>query len=376
MSPPTKPVIGVGFVGLSSTGWASTALAPSLIQPSLTGAYDIVAVSTTSEESAKKSAEKYSKWVGHPIKAYFGDASRISADSDVDLVAVAVAAPHHKSVVMRAIEATKDFFVEWPAGASLKDTEEMAEAARKSGVRSIVGLQGRHSMVTRKVKELLSSGVIGTVRSTNVFALMPRELNLWTPFSSEKDLRLTQRENGSTMLDIPIIHQLDILTFLLGDFVTISATDAIFFPVGTVVDSEGKPTEKTYPSTNPDHFSITGFLESGTMVNIFWRAGYASSEGRRQYIWEIEGDEGSIRMEAPVAYPSIYEPDLYINGKKFEFDAPGDILQSLGVAWREFAAGGTGNFATIEDAVKNHHLIQAIEASARSGTRITLQKRV
>lgn len=108
------------------------------------------------------------------------------------------------------------------------------------------------------------------------------------------------------------------------------------------------------------------------MANIFWRAGYASSEGRRHYIWEIEGDEGSIRMEAPVAYPSIYEPDFYLNGKKIEFETPGDVMQSLGVAWKEFAVGGTGNFATIEDAVKNHRLIEAIEASARSGARIAL----
>ncbi|PPQ82743.1 hypothetical protein CVT25_009297 [Psilocybe cyanescens] len=364
--------IRVGFVGLSSTGWASTALAPSLIQSSLGGAYDIVAVSTTSEASAKASADKYSEWVGHPIKAYFGDASKISADENVDLVAVAVWAPHHKSVVMRAIEAKKDFFIEWPAGASLKETEEIAAAARKQGVRSIVGLQGRHSAVTRKVKELLSSGAIGTIRSTNVLALMPRERNLWTPFSSEKDVRLTHRENGSTLLDIPIIHQLDILTFLLGDFINVSASDAIFYPVGTIVDSEGKPTEKKYPSKNPDHFAITGFLKGGIMANIFWRAGYASSEGRRHYIWEIEGDEGSIRMEAPVAYPSIYEPDLFLNGQKIELETPGDVMQSLGAAWKEFAEGRSGNIATIDDAVKNHRLIEAIETSARSGTRVTL----
>ncbi|PPQ79341.1 hypothetical protein CVT25_002571 [Psilocybe cyanescens] len=84
---------------------------------------------------------------------------------------------------------------------------------------------------------------------------------------------------GSTLLDIPITHQLDILTFLPGDFVNISASNAIFYPVGTIVDSEGKPTEKTYPSKNPNHSTITGFLKGGIMANLFWRAGYAPSEG-------------------------------------------------------------------------------------------------
>lgn len=183
----SSPKIKVGFVGLSSAaGWASEALAPSLLVPSVREKYDIVAVSTTSEATAKASAEKYSETIGHPLKTYYGDVFQIASDPDVDLVAVAVKAPYHKEIVLKVIEAKKDFFIEWPAGSSTKETEEIAEAARKQGVRSLVGLQGRHAAVIDKVgrrvdskigeadfrlvqvKEILASGVIGTVRSTNV----------------------------------------------------------------------------------------------------------------------------------------------------------------------------------------------------------------
>ncbi|PPQ70236.1 hypothetical protein CVT25_011296 [Psilocybe cyanescens] len=60
-----------------------------LIQPSLQGAYDIVAASTTSEISAQASADNYSKDLVHPVKAYFGDASQITLDSDVNMIAIA-----------------------------------------------------------------------------------------------------------------------------------------------------------------------------------------------------------------------------------------------------------------------------------------------
>jgi len=143
--------IKVGFVGLSTTGWAAKTLAPSLMQSSLRETYDIVAVSTSSEESAQKSANKYSKDIGHPIKAYHGDTSKIASDPDVDLVAIAVKTPYHKQLVMPVIEAKKDFFLEWPAGASLEETKAIAEAAHRQGVRSIIGLQGRHSTALRKV---------------------------------------------------------------------------------------------------------------------------------------------------------------------------------------------------------------------------------
>lgn len=146
----TSKKINVGFVGLSSAGWAANTLAPAITHSSL-NTYDLIALSTTSETSAQASAEKYSKELGHPVKAYFGDTSKIANDPDVNLVVISVKAPQHKQAVLPVIEAKKDFFIEWPAGASIEETEEIAAAARKQGVRTIVGLQGRHSYVSIKV---------------------------------------------------------------------------------------------------------------------------------------------------------------------------------------------------------------------------------
>lgn len=152
MSSASHTKINVGFVGLSaSSGWAAGSLAPAIFQPSLRDRFDLVAVSTTSEKSATASAEKYSKEAGHNIKAYFGETSKIASDPEIDLVVVSVKAPYHREAVLPVIEAKKNFFLEWPAGISTKEAEEIATAAHKNGVRSIIGLQGRHAVVVRKV---------------------------------------------------------------------------------------------------------------------------------------------------------------------------------------------------------------------------------
>ena len=83
------PIIRIGFVGLSSTGWAAMALAPSLLDPEVKKRFKVVAISTTSAESAAAAASKYSEFFGHEIKAYHGDASQIASDPEVDLVAIA-----------------------------------------------------------------------------------------------------------------------------------------------------------------------------------------------------------------------------------------------------------------------------------------------
>jgi len=146
--------IKVGFVGLSSAGWASVALAPSLLRPSLASSYTLTAVSTTSSDSADASAKKYSESVGHPVKAFHGDTSHIASDPDVDLVVIAVKAPSHQAAMLPVIEAGKDVFIEWPAGVGLQGSSLIAEAARKKGVRTMVGLQGRHSPVFKKVRSV------------------------------------------------------------------------------------------------------------------------------------------------------------------------------------------------------------------------------
>ena len=67
-------------------------------------------------------------------------------------MAVTIRAPSHKAATLAAIEAGKDVFIEWPAGANLQETSELAAAAKAKGVKTIVGLQGRQSPVIKKVK--------------------------------------------------------------------------------------------------------------------------------------------------------------------------------------------------------------------------------
>jgi len=206
-----------------------------------------------------------------------------------------------------------------------------------------------------------------------------RDLLLWPPVILEGNPYGTlplSRENGLTRLHVPIGHHLDMFTYVLGDFASVSATDFTMYPTGTFVNADGQPTGKTMQSETPDHFAITGLLKTGILVNLFWRDGYSSGPetGRRQFVWEIDGEEGSIRMEGSGlhgAFPGMQEPELFLNGKKVEFEA-GNVFQSVTLAWKEFAKGEKGDYATIHDAVKHHELLDAIELSAKEGRRIHL----
>jgi predicted dehydrogenase len=167
--------IRLGFVGLSSKGWASNMLAPPLFQTPLSSKYQIVAVSTTNPDSAVSTAEKYSRLASEmvdthtsaiqnddnvKIKAYHGSTKHISSDPDVDMVVVSIKTMMHKEAALDAIEGGKDLFLQWPAGRNAKETKEIYDAAKRKGVKTLVGTQLREASFVKKVCQRRSHKVI------------------------------------------------------------------------------------------------------------------------------------------------------------------------------------------------------------------------
>jgi predicted dehydrogenase len=99
------------------------------------------------------------------------------------------------------------------------------------------------------------------------------------------------------MLHVGIGNQLDSLTYVLGEFSSVSATATIAYPTVTVIDGSGKPTGDIVSPTAADHVAFTGKLKSGAIASVTWRSGYSSTKGREQFVWIIDGDDGSISLE-------------------------------------------------------------------------------
>ena len=178
------------------------------------------------------------------------------------------------------------------------------------------------------------------------------------------------------MLEIAIGHQLSVITSILGDFASISATTAIQYPTATLFDADRNPTSKTVPVTTPDHVAFTGIFKSGVFSSVTWRGGIKSTPGRKQLIWEIDGEEGSVRMEGDqlgAAFMNIFDPKLYLNGEIVEVKNTSDRVDNIAAGWAEFAKGEEGDYRTFEDGVKIHRVMDAILRSAKGGKMIRLE---
>ncbi|KAF8649609.1 hypothetical protein AX16_005699 [Volvariella volvacea WC 439] len=364
--------IHIGFVGLSANGWAAAQLANPLFQPPLSSSYKLVAVSTTNAESAAASAKKYSEITGHTVKAYHGPADAIANDQEVDLVVVSIKVTDHKQAVLTAIEAGKDVFVEWPAGVNLDHTQEIADAAKKKGVKVIIGTQGRQALL----KSILESGKLGRVLSTTVSATLPREINFWGPTVGEKATYVAAPRSGASFLDVAGGHFIEAFTYALGSIASLSATTAIQFPTGQIVDGSGKPTGKTIQQENPDQFAVQGTLARGAVFSFHFRSGVEARASKtvKSLVWTIDFEQGAIRIESDEvsgSFINIYEPRLFVDGEEIKLENPNNET-NVKRAWEEYAKGEEGVWPTIDDGLVLKKVLDAIIRSAETGQRINL----
>ena len=89
---------------------------------------------------------------------------------EVDLVVVAVKVPHHRELILPALEAGKMVLCEWPLGNGLAEAEELAAVAEAQGLRTFVGPQARAAPPLRYVPDLIADGYVGEVVSTSIIA--------------------------------------------------------------------------------------------------------------------------------------------------------------------------------------------------------------
>lgn len=373
--------IGVGIIGLSASqsAWATSAHSSPLQSAPLNEKFKLVAVGTSSPESAKKAAEAH----GVSADKAYSSAEAIAEDKDVDLVVVSVKVPYHKQLALPALHAKKSVFVEWPLGNGLQEAEELAALAKKQGVKTAVGLQARLLPSVRKAKSIIDSGSLGRIIGTTLIASGSMVVNL-----PEKNSYLIDPKSGANMVTIPTIHSLDPLCYLLGEFKSLNATTANTFPELRFVQADGSKGEPV-KSGLADFVSIQGVLESGATVNFVSSSTTEATPGRLE--WIISGEKGSLKFESQSQFIAIAPHTLYqFTPAKPEGQGEEGKLKSLfaakeGGQWEEIefekgAFGGIGevyaafaegdkDLVDFDEAVKRHKMVEAIFRSAKNGTR-------
>jgi predicted dehydrogenase len=356
--------IRVGIVGATVTpggsGWGANAHVPAL---HALPEYELKAVCTAHEATAKASATAFG------AELAFHDFDAMVAHPDVDVVAVVVRVPGHHSLVVRALEAGKVVFCEWPLGATLGEAESMADLARARSLRTAVGLQARSDPTFMHARELVQRGYIGEVLSAS-FSSVSQAITrrgvgrIWQG----------NRKNGANTLTIAGGHAIDALCFVLGELEEVSARLAT-----RVTEWHNTDTGETVPVDSPDWISLSGRLGHGAEVSFLVATVPSNPSGNR---FEIYGREGTLAISGGTAntgpsqlhgarggepLTAMETPErLSLVPESTPAGAPRNVAQAYSRLARAISADERfePDFA---HAVTRHRLIEAIERSSAEG---------
>src|SRR4249919_834438 len=109
---------------------------------------------------------------------------------------------------------------------------------------------------------------------------------------------MLDKTNGANVLTIAVGHSLDILNYVLGEFVDLSAVSDLRRPRITIQE-----TGEQIVKTAADQIAVIGTLMSGATASIHVREAVAGGAG---FLWEINGTDGTLRITAEGAQPQIF----------------------------------------------------------------------
>ena len=147
--------IGIGIVG---AGFARTTQIPGFLN--CKGAR-IVAIASRHREHAASVAQEFG------IEHVANDWRELVARDDVDLVSVVTPPATHMEITLAALDRGKAVLCEKPMAMDAAEAKRMTERAREAGVLALIDHELRFLSSRRKMRAMLHSGAIGTVRHCN-----------------------------------------------------------------------------------------------------------------------------------------------------------------------------------------------------------------
>lgn len=357
--------IGVGVIGASLDGWAAKSHLPALTgNPD----YDVLAVSTTRQESADQAAERFG------VPGAYDNHRDLIAHPGVDLVVVTVKVAHHHELVTAALTAGKQVYSEWPLGVNGVEAEELATMT--AGRRTVIGLQGRYAPEIQYARQLIADGYLGRVLGTTVVASGAT----WGAETLRRMAYVYDEALGATLLTIASVHTLDTLQYLLGEISELSAGLTIGRKTVTVIDDGTE-----LPVTAPDQVALLGNLAGGAALSFFYR-GAGSRAGN--FRWEVNGTEGDLVLTSPTGSPQVSGLTLAgghgADRTVAELTVPADLRAPTGLpkpaenvallysALARDLRDGTSTVPDFAHALRRHQLIESARESASGGRRITV----
>ncbi|MEV4709451.1 Gfo/Idh/MocA family oxidoreductase [Actinoplanes sp. NPDC049316] len=382
-----RQTLGVAVAGFGWMGRVHTRAYLRVLHhfPDLPVRPELIAAADEVPGRAEEAADQYG----------FATATRDWRDllADPDVHAVSVTAPNflHREMGVALTRAGKHLWIEKPVGLTAEDARAVAQAAQESGMQATVGFNYRHAPAVAAARELISAGEIGAVTHAR--------FRLFSDYAAHPDGALSWRferaRGGSGVLGDLASHGVDLVRHLLGDIGSLVADTAIFVPErarpsGATAGHMRATGGERGTVENEDYVSAQLRMASGARVVL--EASRVAVGDQNAYGFEVHGTRGAVgwdfrrmgelKLSAGGDYQDQPTRTVHVGPGAGGYAAfqPGagtamgyDDLKVI-EAWHflRSIAEGKAYGPTLDDAVHSAVALDAMAASVRSGSWVTL----
>lgn len=269
-------------------------------------------------------AEDYAK--RHQVPKFYGDASQLINDPDVNAVYVATPPAFHEMYTIEALKAGKAVYVEKPVALNGASCERMLTASRQYRV-PVSGAYYRRALpLFKEVRSLIHSGAVGKVRLIQLSLLQPPVNNLIA--ETEENWRVDPALSGGGLFHDLAPHQLDILYWIFGK----------------PKEVRGRSLNQSGMYNAPDLTSLEAFFDNEVCLQGIWSFNAPVAEDRCRII----GSEGVVSF-AFFRNPTLEICSAAGDTKRIDFEHPAHIQAPMIADVVKFFSGKAANPCPLEE---------------------------
>lgn len=217
---------------------------------------------------------------------FYTDIERMLDETRPDGVLDATPSPHRLAVAGAVAARGIDLFVEKPITDTMEEAKQLIAIAKKASIKLLVGHHRRHNPLLAETRRLVRSGALGDVKIVSV---------LWMGQKPDSYYQEAWRaQPGGGPLITNLIHDLDILRFIMGDIESVMAFSS----------------SETRKLPFPDMLSISLRFQSGVLGSVALADTVAAP-----WVFEMTAREDPT-------YPQNGENQIFIGGTKASLAVP------------------------------------------------------
>ncbi len=290
----------------------------------------------------------------HGIEHIYDGYDALLEDPDVEAIYVPLPNHLHHPWTLKALNAGKHVLCEKPLACDAEQAQEMVEAAEDNGLLLMEALMYRFHPRSRRIKEMVDGGAIGTPVSVQAaFCYQMEEESL----ADEGNIRLRPEMGGGALLDIGC-YCVSVARCMVGAEPTRVQAQAVYHPQGVDV-----------------HLVGTLRFPGGCLATL-----EASFVSALRQTYAVFGSDGAIELPHDAFIPWDRDALFTLRGRDEETGQEqtiegSDEYQLMVEHFSEAILGRTSLAFRPQDSVRNMEVLDALAQAAQTGRSVTLERR-